>query len=631
MQTTRRGLSLSLRTKLMLLMLIGVLVPMMLLFTVFAMSIRNLGANSEEFTSARVLAEVKDQLRYTMQSTVTAVQARYRDDAGRMSEDQLIAALRREFDSIKYGETGYFFAYKLDGLRILAPENKAQEGKNLWDLTDEKGNKPIQDFVAAAKAGGGFVQYVWLNPATNKREEKLSYVMPLKVGNLELTIGTGTYLPMLEKARAEVRQHIRQAEVSMRWRVLILGVVLAAAMVGVLQYLVAKWIARPVTNLAGVALKVSKGDLTDTVPVTGTDEIGQFAATFNTMIQRLRDMVKTEEEAEQGRRLQANIRTFLATMQEMAQGDLSKRGEVTADVLGNVIDSINVMADELGRILGDVRKAADQVASSSQEMIVSTGQMATGAQAQSREAMAMSSAVEEMTLSVRQVAENASASAAAARQALEAAKTGEQAVENSLHGMQRIRGEVQAIAKKVKGLGDRSLEISEIVSTIQNIAEQTNLLALNAAIEAAGAGEAGMRFGVVADEVRKLAERSAQATKDIGGLIKTVQMETQEVVASMEQGTHQVETGYGLTQQAGEHLKEIGMISTKAAELADDISIATQQQVRGAEGVATAVRSIAAVASQTEQGVVQTQQTVENLSTLAKGLTQQLTRFKLAA
>ena len=89
--------------------------------------------------------------------------------------------------------------------------------------------------------------------------------------------------------------------------------------------------------------------------------------------------------------------------------------------------------------------------------------------------------------------------------------------------MQRIRGEVQAISKKIKSLGDRSLEISEIVNTIEDIASQTNLLALNAAIEAAGAGEAGLRFAVVADEVRKLAERSAKATKDIAVLIKNVQ------------------------------------------------------------------------------------------------------------
>src|SRR5256885_12854400 len=142
-------------------------------------------------------------------------------------------------------------------------------------------------------------------------------------------------------------------------------------------------------------------------------------------------------------------------------------------------------------------------------------QMTAGAQAQSREAMGVSSAMEELTLSVRQVAENAEASASAARLTLDSAQKGGDAVKVGLVGMQRIRGEVQGISQKIKTLAHPSLEISEIVNTIEEISSQTNLLALNAAIEAAGAGEAGLRFAVVAEEVRKLAERSAKAAKDI--------------------------------------------------------------------------------------------------------------------
>jgi twitching motility protein PilJ len=245
--------------------------------------------------------------------------------------------------------------------------------------------------------------------------------------------------------------------------------------------------------------------------------------------------------------------------------------------------------------------------------------------------MSVASAVEELTVSVKQVAEIAEASARAARQALEASQKGDQAVRGSLEGMQRIRGEVQTIAKKIKSLGDRSLEISEIVNTIEDIASQTNLLALNAAIEAAGAGEAGLRFAVVADEVRKLAERSAKATKDIASLIKTVQTETHEAIVVMEQGTNEVETGFRITVQAGESLKDIAQISQKSAELANDISLATQQQVRGADGVATAVQSIAGVAVQTEQGVLQTRKTVDQLARLAEELRASLSRFKLAS
>jgi methyl-accepting chemotaxis protein len=408
------------------------------------------------------------------------------------------------------------------------------------------------------------------------------------------------------------------------------GFAVVAALAGVIF---AQRITRPVALLVRVSERVGQGDLTKVVPVTSRDEIGVLAETFNQTIVRLRGLVQTEAERDEERRkreeLQQHIAQFLDTVTEVAGGDLTRRGEVTSDVLGNVVDAINVMVAEIATIIGDVRQAAVRVAQSSHEMIASAGQMATGSQAQTREAMAVASAVEELTLSVKQVAEIGEAAALAARQALEASQRGDQAVRNSLEGMQRIRGEVQAISKKIKSLGDRSLEISEIVNTIEEIASQTNLLALNAAIEAAGAGEAGLRFAVVADEVRKLAERSAKATKDIATLIKNVQAETHEAIVVMEQGTNEVESGYQVTVQAGESLKDIAQISQKAAELAHEISLATQQQVRGAEGVATAVQSIAGVAVQTEQGVLRTRKTVDQLVRLAEELTASLTRFKL--
>src|SRR5262249_4605331 len=174
-------------------------------------------------------------------------------------------------------------------------------------------------------------------------------------------------------------------------------------------------------------------------------------------------------------------------------------------------------------------------------------------------------------------------------------------------------------------------ELSAIVSTIQDTAAQSHLLALNASIEAAGAGEAGLRFAVVADEVRKLAERATHATKDITGLIRNVQAETQEAVIAMEEGTKEVEAGYHVSLKAEESLQEIARISQTAAALAADISLASQKQVVAQEGTATAVQSIATTAAQTERGVLETRQTVEGLARLAEELTTKLSRFKLAA
>src|SRR5713101_8798604 len=199
---------------------------------------------------------------------------------------------------------------------------------------------------------------------------------------------------------------------------------------------------------------------------------------------------------------------------------------------------------------------------------------------------------------MRQVAETAGASSDSAKLVLEATARGREAVQKTVEDMQSIRTAVQRMSKQVKALGDRSVEISQIVSAIRDIANRTNLLALNAAIEAAGAGEAGARFAVVADQVRKLAESSSQATRDIAALIKKVQGETQDAIAVVERGTQEVETGYRVTVQAGKSLAEIAAVSQKSAALAEDISLATHRQVRGADDVAGAIQSIAAVAVQ---------------------------------
>ena len=409
------------------------------------------------------------------------------------------------------------------------------------------------------------------------------------------------------------------------------GVALFAVLAGVVF---AHHITKPVTQVVRVAERVGQGDLSRLAIVTSRDEIGQLATTFNDTVVRLRSLVQTEAERDEERRkreeLQRNITRFLDIATEIARGDLTRRGQVTSDVLGSVVDAINVMVEELATLIDDVRQAAHQVLTSATEMIGAMETTAGGAQTQSREAVGVSDAMEALTRSMRRVAEDAEASAAAANLTLESATKGEGAVRASLSGMQRIRGEVQGISKKVKSLADRSLEISEIVNTIEDISSQTNLLALNAAIEAAGAGEFGLRFAVVAEEVRKLAERSGKAAKDIVVLIKAVQAETQQAVVAMEGGTREVEAGFKVTVEAGERLHQIGEISQKSAALARDISQTTQEQVRDVESGAVAVQSIAGVAVETEKAVLETRKTMDQVVRVAQALTSSLSRFKLA-
>ena len=464
---------------------------------------------------------------------------------------------------------------------------------------------------------------------------EISYPDPVTgAGQSIIDIGVPVLAGQLGTVRVGMDRAIIAAAASRSGEYLLLAFGGAALLAIGAGALFAHRIIRPVGQLVQVAERVGQGDLSKLVPVHSRDEIGQLAMTFNESIVRLRSLVQTEAERDEERRkhedLQRNITRFLDIATEISQGDLTRRGEVTTDVLGSVVDAINVMVGELATIIDDVRDAAQQVLTNANEMIEAMEQTAGGAQTQSREAVSVSNAMETLTRSMRRVAADAEASSASARRAFDAATKGEQAVRASLTGMQRIRGEVQRISRKVKSLADRSLEISEIVNTIEDIASQTHLLALNAAIEAAGAGESGLRFAVVAEEVRKLAERSGKAAKDIVVLIKAVQSETQQAVVAMEEGTKEVEAGYKVTVEAGDSLHQIGEISQKSSALAWDISQATQEQVRGVEGGAVAVQSIAGVAVQTEKAVLETRKTMDQLVRVAEALMASLSRFKLA-
>jgi methyl-accepting chemotaxis protein len=465
-------------------------------------------------------------------------------------------------------------------------------------------------------------QVAYADPRTGGERDVVDIGMPVRGGKL------GTVRVGMDKA--VVSATALQAG---NFLLLVVGGIAAAALLAGVIF--AQRITRPVNALMAGAERVGRGDLSQLVPVTSRDEIGQMTLTFNESIVRLRALVQTEADRDEERRkredLQQNNIKFLDTAVEIGKGDLTRRGEVTWDVLGNVVDAINLMVEEIATVVGDVREAALRVTAGSQDTIKLTGELSVASQAQTRDAASVTHSMSDVMTSVRQVAASADQSAQAAHQVLQAASKGEEAVRNSLASMQQIRSEVQTISKKIKSLGDRSLEISDIVNTIQDIAAQTHLLALNASIEAAGAGEAGLRFSVVADEVRKLAERATQATRDIGTLIKGVQVETQEAVVAMESGTREVETGYEVSLRAEEALQEIGKISQSSSELAAEISRASQQQVRGAEAMAGAVEAIAGAAVKTEQGVQQSRTNVEQLSRLAEELTVKLSRFKLGS
>ncbi len=440
------------------------------------------------------------------------------------------------------------------------------------------------------------------------------------------TLGVRELLATVQEV-AKDRNEIGQAVAANRTRVMIGGAFVAIVLGLGIGYLLAKFFSRSVTHIAQVAKQAAAGRLQARAQLEGRDELGQMAVAFNAMLDRITSLVQTEEERDT---LQRRLMEFLALVSDVSKGDLMKRGEVTTDMFGNLADAFNLMLERFSQLMRQVKGAAERVNESARTLLDSTAQMASTAQNQARESVQTLVKVEGLTQSMRQVAETAGASSESAKQTLGATERGGSAVQDTMRDMQSIRSAVQRMSKQVKGLGDRSLEISQIVSTIRDLASQTNLLALNAAIEAAGAGEAGARFAVVADQVRKLAESSTQATKEIGDLVKVIQTETQDAVVAMEHETQAVETGTNSALRTGDLFKEISDIAKRSAELAQAIAQSSFQQTSATEQVGQAIKDFSSDAALTQKAAEEARLTMEEMAKLAERLSVSVAQFKVA-
>jgi PAS domain S-box-containing protein len=331
--------------------------------------------------------------------------------------------------------------------------------------------------------------------------------------------------------------------------------------------------------------------------------------------------------AEEG--LEKSLVNFLTVASQVSEGDLTLRGAEGDDALGRAIQSVNKMLDDFSSMLTEVKHIGLSVSSSATEILAASEQIAVGSQRQTDEITNTSSAVEEMAASMTQVSRNADASAEAARRALDMAEQGDQAVRDTTDAMVRIDSAVQQTAEKMRLLGVRSSEISEILDLINDIAAQTNLLALNAAIEAAHAGEAGLGFSVVAEEIRKLAERSGRATKDIGNLIKSIQQETLEALSAMENGMKEVEGGSSLAGKASRALLDISAAVRESTELIEEISAASDEQAKVTRNLAGAMQTISAITLETTAGAHETAQTIQGMVALSEQLNKAISQFKV--
>ena len=336
-----------------------------------------------------------------------------------------------------------------------------------------------------------------------------------------------------------------------------------------------------------------------------------------------------EREQEEGQRTQGAILRLLDELVDLADGDLTISATVSEDFTGAIADSINFTIDQLRQLVSRINSTAVEVSHAAQGTQQTALHLAKASDHQAQEIAGASAAINEMAVTIDQVSANASESAMVAGKSVSIANNGAKLVQNTIHGMDTIREQIQDTSKRIKRLGESSQEIGDIVSLINDIADQTNILALNAAIQASMAGDAGRGFAVVADEVQRLAERSAAATKQIETIVKTIQTDTNEAVISMEQTTSEVVTGARLAQDAGVALEEIEGVSASLAELIQSISNAARQQASSAGHISNTMNVIQEITSQTSSGTNATAESIGELANMAVELRESVAGFTL--
>jgi twitching motility protein PilJ len=326
---------------------------------------------------------------------------------------------------------------------------------------------------------------------------------------------------------------------------------------------------------------------------------------------------------------QSAILRLLDELAVLADGDLTVTTTVSEDFTGAIADSVNYTIDQLRQLVSRINNTAVQVSGAAQDSQQTALHLAEASDHQAQEIAGASAAINEMAVTIDQVSANAAESALVASKSVSIAHNGSKMVQNTIHGMDTIREQIQDTSKRIKRLGESTQEIGDIVSLINDIADQTNILALNAAIQASMAGDAGRGFAVVADEVQRLAERSAGATKQIGSLVKTIQTDTNEAVKSMEQTTTEVVSGARLAQDAGVALEEIEGVSSNLAELIQNISNAARQQASSAGHISNTMNVIQEITSQTSAGTGATAHAIGDLAEMALELREFVAGFKL--
>lgn len=311
-------------------------------------------------------------------------------------------------------------------------------------------------------------------------------------------------------------------------------------------------------------------------------------------------------------------------------GDLTSRLAVTGtDEIGQLAQSFNGFISKIQNIIQEVTASTSQLSAAAEEMSMITSETREGVQRQQTETNLVATAMNEMSSTVHDVANNAATAAEAANQADSQTEQGKQIVNSTVSSISTLAAEIERASTVINQLEKDSESIGTVLEVIRGIAEQTNLLALNAAIEAARAGEQGRGFAVVADEVRSLASRTQESTEEIQDMIERLQKGSRDAVMAMEAGKEQAQQTVGQASEAESSLSDISSAVAQINEMNAHIAQAARQQGDLAEETNKNIVNITEVAEGTANGAEQLATASQEMANLAVNLESQVAHFKI--
>lgn len=557
---------LRMRAKLLLLALVPIFLLSILISGISMVLLHRLSTQQEEQTRERLISERRIEIQGYVTLALKAIEPLYDESAvGDMAiRAKAVEVLKR----LTYGGDSYFWGYDENAVRLFQGNTGDKIGNSFSDYRDPNGVYAIRELVAAGKNGSHYVDYSFELGASRQLVPKVGYAEYLPKWGM--VFGTSVNLDGVETLVREAREQF-QASINQLLAVMFGSAFALLIVVAVLATMMSGSILRPLLQLKAKLddMAAGDGDLTHRLPITGHDELGELASSFNRFVDKIHVLV------------------------QHVAGTTTELSGLVAAVSSQVQRSEHAMTGQ--------RQETDQVAT----------------------------AINEMSAAAHEVSASAQRAAEAAQETDKEGLSAKRVVDGSVESIHLLVGEIRNSSTSLNSLSKDVQGIVGVLEVIRAIADQTNLLALNAAIEAARAGEAGRGFAVVADEVRALASRTQQSTGEIQSMIDRLNGTTRDAVDAMQRASVMGDGTTEMAIRAGQSLDTIARLIGTINSMGAQIASAAEEQTAVAEEINRSVHEMSVTVEGVADDAARGASTARELNSLGERLQGLVGQFKI--